>query len=196
MKSRMTSIYFTTIYTASVFLTINSLGFSLAEAIGFDTNSTIGNSSSAAITNTQTTDFDQVTVVPPSHTTGQATVVVGVNVNQDDKSKNVPQDLIVTAIGINGGSAVIPVSKVSGPVIIKVNPGSYMIGEKQELTNNTKFGAEFNGDCQRIEDETFKSTNAAYGTVLNGQTKSCTAIFLKFLGERREALWVRTFTRL
>jgi hypothetical protein len=180
MKSRMPSIYFTTIYTACVFLTINSLGFGLAGAIGFDSNSTSGNSSSAAITNTQTTNLDQVTVVPPSHTTGQATVVVGVNVNQDDKSKNVPQDLVVTAIGINGGSAVIPVSKASGPVIIKVNPGSYMIGEKQELTNNTKFGAEFNGDCQRIEDETFKSTNAAYGTVLNGQTKSCT-VTIKFV---------------
>lgn len=180
MKSRMASIYFTTIYTASVFLTINSLGFSLVGAIGFDTNSTTGNSSSAAITNTQMADFDQVTVVPPSHTTGQATVVVGVNINQDDKSKNVPQDLVVTAIGINGGSAVIPVSKASGPVIIKVNPGAYMIGEKQELTNNTKFGAQFNGDCQRIDDETFKSTNAAYGTVLNGQTKSCT-VTIKFV---------------
>ena len=180
MKGRMASIYLTTIYTASVFLTINSLGFSLAEAIGFDTNSTIGNSSSTALTNTQTINIAQVTVVPPSHTTGQATLVVGVNVNQDDKTKNVPQDLVVTAIGINGGSAVIPVSKSSGPVIIKVNPGSYMIGEKQELTNNTKFGAEFNGDCQRIEDETFKSTNAAYGTVLNGQTKSCT-VTIKFV---------------
>jgi hypothetical protein len=124
MKSRMASIYFTVIYTASVLLTINSLGFSLAGAIGFDTNSTTGNSSSAALTNTQTTNIDQVTVVPPSHTTGQATVVVGVNINQDDKSKNVPQDLVVTAIGINGGSAVIPVSKASGPVIIKVNPGA------------------------------------------------------------------------
>jgi hypothetical protein len=178
MKTHMASVYFTAIYTTIVFLTINSLGFNLAEA--FDTNSTIGNSSSAELTNTQTLSIDKVTVVPPSHTTGQATVVVAVNVNQDDKSKNVPPDLIVTAIGINGGSAVIPVSKASGPVILKVNPGSYMIGEKQELTNNTKFGAEFNGDCQRIDDENFKSTNAAYGSVSNGQTKSCT-VTIKFV---------------
>ena len=36
-------------------------------------------------------------------------------------------DLIVTAIGINGGSAVIPVSQASGPVILKVNSGPFML---------------------------------------------------------------------
>ena len=174
----MARVYFAAIFTASIFLTINSLAFSLVGALG--SNTTLDNSTSTEPTNIQMTNYDKVTVEPPSHSLGQATVVVAVNVNQDDKSKNVPQDLVVSAIGINGGSAVIPVSKASGPVIIKVNPGSYMIGEKQELANNTKFGAEFNGDCQKIEDENFKSTNAAYGTVLNGQTKSCT-VTIKFV---------------
>jgi hypothetical protein len=178
MKSRMARIYFTAIYTASVFLTINSLGFNLVGAFGL--NSTIGNTPSAELTNIQMPNYDKVTIVPPSHSLGQATVVVAVNVNQDAKSKNVPHDLIVTAIGINGGAAVIPVSQASGPVILKINPGPFMIGEKQDSTNDTKFGAEFNGDCQPISDETFKSTNAAYGTVLDGQTKSCT-VAIKFV---------------
>jgi len=188
MENRMAGIYLTAIYAASVFLIMNSVGFSLAGA--FSNNSTLGNVSSTDITisqttnsqttNSQTTNYDKVSILPPSHSLGQGTVVVAVNVNQDDKSKNVPQDLIVTAIGINGGSAVIPVSKASGPVILKINPGPFMIGEKQDLTNNTKFGADYNGDCQLISDENFKSTNAAYGTVLDGQTKSCT-VTIKFV---------------
>jgi hypothetical protein len=174
----MARVYFAAIFTASIFLTINSLAFSLVGALG--SNTTLDNSTSTEPTNIQMTNYDKVTVEPPSHSLGQATVVVAVNVNQDDKSKNVPHDLLVTAIGINGGSAVIPVSKASGPVILKINPGPFMIGEKQDLTNNTKFAAEYNGDCQPINDEAFKSTNAAYGTVLEGQTKSCT-VTIKFV---------------
>ena len=56
----MARVYFAAIFTASIFLTINSLVVGLVGAIG--PNTTLDNSTSTEPTNIQMTNYDKVTV--------------------------------------------------------------------------------------------------------------------------------------